>query len=769
MRKRFLFLLFICLALTSVVGTAFSQESAGGEVKLIKMIRVEGNNVISSASILSKVKSKLGEEFSKDVLNDDLKRLYALGYFTDVAIDVEDYADGIMITFAVEEKPMILKIEFNGNKAIRTPHLRKLMKSEEGSLLNHTQLNEDLTEIKRFYEKKGFPTAEVTYSTRLDEETNQTILVIDVDEKERLRIKNITIKGNEAFPAKRLLKIMSTKKDGLFTSGFLKEEAFEEDIRKIEDLYNSVGYLDVEVTHDRSYSEDGRFLYLTVSVDEGKQYLVGDILVKGNIIFPETEMRNRISMIKDTPFSHQGLRYDIFSIQQFYYHKGYMFAQVDAETLFNETTGKVDISYKIVENELTYVDKVKIRGNTKTRDIVIRRDLRIYPGERFDGDKIRRSKERLYNLGYFEEVNFDTERTEEPNKQDLIVEVKEAKTGEFSFGAGYSSIDQVMGFVEIFQKNFDWANPPTFTGDGQKLMLRAQFGTVRKDYELGWIEPWIFDYPLSFGFDVYQRTHQRKSKSGYGYDEMRRGFDAKLGKELTEYTKADLIYKLEDVKIADVPQESSSDLKSEEGTNALSTLELILTQDTRDNIFNPTKGYFLRGSFENAGGFLAGDKDFTKYIGSGSIYFTQFRKLLLELKLKAGVVTKYDDTDKVPIYERFYAGGANTIRGYRERRVGPKDRSSNDPIGGEALFLAGAEYTFPLVPNVVKGAVFFDVGNVWAKIGDFASGDFKSGTGAGVRVKTPVGPVKLDYGYPLDDVEGEDKKGRIYFSISHGF
>ncbi|PIU42272.1 MAG: outer membrane protein assembly factor BamA [Candidatus Omnitrophica bacterium CG07_land_8_20_14_0_80_42_15] len=737
--------------------------------KLVKIIRVKGNKVISTASVLSKIKSKPAEKFSSEILNDDLKRLYTLGYFTDVAIDIENAQDGVIITFVVEERPLVSKIEFKGNKFVRTANLQKLMKIKEGELLNYTQLNEDMQEMKKFYEKKGFPATDIKYETAVDEKTNETKLVINIEEKAKLRIKDIKVEGNKAFPTKRLLNTISTKKGNLFRSGYLKEEEFEEDIKKIKDLYNNSGYLDAEITPERSYSDDGKFLFITIKINEGKKYLVGSVSMKGNMLFPEQEIREKLGMVKDSPFSHQGLRNDIFGIQQYYYHKGYMFAQIDAETIFNESTGMVDIVYKIVENELTYVDKIKIKGNTKTKDVVIRRELRVYPGERFDGDKIRRSKERLYNLGFFEEVNFDTEPSEQPNKQNLLVEVKEAKTGEFSFGAGYSSIDQVIGFVEIVQKNFDLMNVPDFTGDGQRLRMKAQLGTVRRDYEIGWLEPWIFDYPLAFGTDVYQRTHQRTSKSGYGFDETRRGFDLTLGKEFTEYTKGDLIYKFEDVRISDVPSESSVDLKSEEGTNTLSTAEFALTHDMRDNVYNPTKGYLLRGSIENAGGVLGADKDFLKYIGMGSIYFTHFTKLLLELRTTAAVANAYGNTAKVPIYERYYAGGTNTIRGYRERGVGPKDLLSGDAIGGNALLVATAEYTFPVITDVIKGAVFYDIGNVWEKMSDFGTGGYKSGAGLGVRVKTPIGPVKVDYGYPLNDIPGDKKKGKIYFTISQGF
>jgi outer membrane protein insertion porin family len=354
--------------------------------------------------------------------------------------------------------------------------------------------------------------------------------------------------------------------------------------------------------------------------------------------------------------------------------------------------------------------------------------------------------------------------------QNLVVNVKETKTGEFSFGGGYSSIDFLIGFVEVTQKNFDIMNFPSFTGAGQLLDIRGQLGMVRHDISISWTEPWIFGYPLAFGFDFYNTAHSRQTDIGWAYDEERTGGDLRFGKEWTETFRTDLTYRLEDIRITNVNDGASQALKDESGSNWISSLNLSLTQDTRDNIYNPTKGYILTGSIEDAGGFLGGDKSFVKGTATAAVYHAFFEKFVLELKVRGGVVNAYGNSDSVPIYERFFAGGANTIRGYKERAVGPRDPGSNDPVGGEALGIGNAELTFPIYEKLIKGAIFYDFGNVHAKAQDFFTwGDIKSGAGLGVRVKTPIGPVKLDYGYPLVPNNDDKRTGEFYFSMSHGF
>lgn len=763
--------LFVALSICVSTGYSFAQEvaeAANPPLKKVTDISVKQNKLISTATIRSKLQTKIGQPYSQQVINEDIKRLYATGFFTDIKVDLSDYQDGVRVIFIVTEKPILEAIVFKGNRIFNNKKLEQTIKSKIGDILEDKQLREDIEAIKQLYENRGFTLANIEPNIKTDEKSNKATVEIIITEGSRLKIKRVDIQGNKAFSDSRILKLIKTRAASLFRSGFFKEDVLEEDLESIKTFYQNQGYIDVGVTHQVNYSKNKQLIYLTIKIDEGKKYLVGTVSITGLNILSQKEILKRIKMTSGRVFTQEGLRADIATIQGLYFEKGYIFAQVRTATSLNADTGKIDITYSIVENELAYVDKIRIRGNTKTKDVVIRRELRILPTEAFDGKKLQRSKEKLYNLGYFEEVSYDIESGSAPDKKDLVVNVKEAKTGEFSFGGGYSTVDKIVGFIQVSQNNFDLFNLPTFTGGGQQLSLRAEFGSVRKDYELTFTEPWIFGQPYLFGIDLYRLSRERSTDIGYGYDEERKGGDLRFGKEFNDFLRADLTYRLEDVDISNVSSDASADLKNEEGKNTISSLKLQLTQDTRDNAYNPTRGYVTVASVEGAGGVFSGDKDFVKYYGSSSWYFTQFERCLLELRLRAGLADTYGSSTTVPIYERFYAGGANTIRGYKERRVGPRDPNSNDPIGGNSMFIGNIEYTVPIV-QYIKVAVFYDGGNVWPKMKDFLSSDLKYGAGLGVRIKTPIGPVKLDYGYPLNPDSGESKNGRFHFNISRNF
>ncbi len=743
--------------------------------KVVKAVDVRGNKTVSSLTILAKVKTRVGDGVSSATLNEDLKRLYGLGFFTDVRIEQEDFDGGLKVVFLVTEKPVLSEIRIEGNQKLNKDQIKKEMQSVVGDFVDQKRVRDDVEAVKRLYEKKGFSAAAIDNQLDVNPDTNQAVLRVIVDEGSKVRIRDIRVVGNENLKAGEIIKRMKTKKMswfGWFNSGYLKEEDLEEDVERIKAYYDENGFSDAEVSTETDVIEAGAGkgeMILKVMVKEGKKYLVGDITIDGNSILKSEEILKTALMTKGKPFSRRALRLDVAAIQDLYFEKGYLAAQIRSESVYNEAADRVDIRYAVVENELTFVDKVRIQGNTKTKDIVIRRELRAYPGESFSGAKLKRSKERLYNLGFFEDVRFDTETGSLPNTRDLLVSVKEQKTGEFSFGGGYSSIDSVIGFAQIRQRNFDWQNWKTFTGAGQDLALRLEVGSVRQNYELSFTEPWVFGLPYSFGFDLYRREFNRSGNAGYFYDQRTTGGDLRLGKEFNEYDKGLLMYKLEEVDISNIQAGASQRLRDEEGKNTTSSLSLTLTHDTRDNIYNPTKGVLLSGTGEMAGGVLSGDRDFWKITGLGSTYFKHFDVNVLELKIRGGVADNYDDTVAVPIYERYYVGGANTIRGYRERRVGPRDPGNREPIGGEAFWVANIEESFPIVPNLIKGALFFDTGNAFDEIDNFGSGGTYSGVGAGVRIKTPIGPVKLDAGYPLDDIEGEKKAVRFYFNISQGF
>lgn len=764
----YIFLLVFTLFIFVVFLLPCHAEEKDQKPRIVTDIVVQGNKVVNTDTIRLKIKTGIGRELVQKQLDEDIKRLYASGFFSDVSVELEDYKDGVRAIFSVTEKAVIKKIIFQGNESLTQKVLLKEMETKENDVLSKRVLSSDVKKLKAFYHKKGFPLVEIDYKADIDNENKATVYII-VDEKVQYKIKKIMFNGNKAFNEGTLVKQITTRTVGWFRSGVLDNNILDEDIDKIKTFYQSNGYVDAEADSSIEYKKEEKGIYITINITEGLKYTVGEISVKGNVVFKTAEIMKELKLKTKSAYNPQELRSDVIRIQTLYFDKGYMDRKVMPDTLLVKDAKSININYSISESEVNYVDKIRITGNTKTKDKVIRRELRLYPGDKYEGDKLRRSKERLYNLGFFEEVIFDTKPTATANKKDLEVSVKEAKTGEFSFGGGYSSVDRLIGFVQITQRNFDIMNFPTFTGAGQDLTVRATLGEVRRDYELSFTEPWIFNYPLSFGFDLYNLQTLRKSALGYGYDELHQGGDLRLGKEFTDYDRADLKYTLERVDISGVPSDASSALKDEEGKNTISSLALTLTRDTTDNKYNPIRGYIVSVAGENGGGFIGGDKDFLKLTSGARAYFNYQEKLVLEVKGSLGWVNEYSNTNSVPIYERFFAGGAETVRGYKERGIGPRDPNTDDPIGGEAMMLGGVELTYPLFKNF-KVACFYDVGNVWAESDDLGNGNFKSGIGAGVRVNTPVGPVKVDFGYPLNQAHpGEKKKGRVHFSMTRGF
>lgn len=752
--KRTILLLSLALSFLSLIARA-------EEGKEIKALEVSGNKRVSTLIILAKVRTKAGDKFSPLVIREDVERLYDLGYFSDVKVDVTDYEEGVKVTFIVEEEFLIKEINLKGTKALKEKTLREVMVLSAGDVFNKRLLNEDVKKVASLYQEKGYYLVKVkTEVVRLEEE-REVVIDITIEEGVGVRVKEIRIEGNRSFPAKRIKKLMATRVDRLFTRGIFKEEDFRGDLERIISFYRKGGFLKAEIVNvEKRLDESKGLIYLTIEIEEGPQFKVGRISVEGNALFPDEEIRNELKMVEGDTYSPDGLKQDVRRIEIFYAHKGYIFAEVKEETDIEEEERKVDIVYRIAEDGLAYVEKIEIKGNTKTKDKVLRRELTIKPGDIFDARKIERSRQKLYNLGYFDEVSYYITPGSVPNKKNLVFEVIERKTGAFMFGFGYSSVDDFIGFIELSQNNFDIKNPPTFTGGGQKVRVRTQLGTEKTEYDLSFTEPWLFDRPLSFGFDIYDTTREWSD-----YDEGRQGGRLRLGYPLGEFTRGSLAYKIEDVEISDVDEDASSHIKREEGTFTTSSFKLGLVKDTRDNILEPTTGYENSVSAELAGGIFGGDRDFTRYIGETSWHFRTFErweKLILNLRLKGGWVEEYGDTDYVPIYERFYLGGANSVRGYAYRDIGPKD-DKGEPIGGEVFLQFNAEYTYPIVRNI-KGAIFFDSGGVWEDTGYLDSSGIKSGVGIGLRLALPIGPIRLDYGYGIDR-----GAGRVHFTGGWSF
>ena len=750
-------------------GSPAPMSSAIKEKTIVKAIEIKGNKSIGLATITAKIKTRVGDEYLQNVISDDIKRLYNTGFFADVSVDREEYAGGFRVIFYVAEKSIVDKITFSKIRYYKPNALLRKIKTKKAKFLDKKELNDDIRTIQELYQKKGLTDVDIKVETDTDELTNKTILHFIIKEGQRIKIKKILFKGNKAFKARRLIKVIKTRSAWLFGSGYLRQEVLDEDMERLKSFYEKEGFIDATARYENVTIKEGR-LRTYIYIEEGKRYYVEKITLVGTKVATDKEILDTMKEIKvGGVFSRQKLSVDLSNIRTLYFDKGYIFANVKESTSLNPETGKVEIKLDIEEGSLAYINKIKIQGNDRTRDIVVRREVRLYPGDRFDGAKLRRSKQRLQNLGYFEDISYDIEDTDVPDKKDLIVQVKEAKTGTFSFGGGYSTVDQLVGFVEIEQKNFDFAGWPTFTGGGQNLTLRAETGSTRSNQRLSFTEPWLFDYPVSGGFDIYHSQRSRESNIGYAFDEKRVGGDLRLGKEFTDFVSGDIVYTRENITIDNFDTGVSADLLAEEGKNTVSSLGFGLTRDSRDSVFNPSKGWYINGATDVAGGVLGGDKDFVRFTTRTSYNIPFKWDSVFEIRMTAGIVDAYGDSSKVPIFERFFAGGARTIRGYNERKVGPLDPVTEDPIGGEALLVGNLEYTIPLI-DFVKLAVFVDSGSVWEKISEFGKGGYKSGTGLGLRVKTPIGPVNLDYGYPLNHEAGEDQRsGKFYFSVSRGF
>jgi outer membrane protein insertion porin family len=752
-----------CFAVSSVNADVNQGRSGEQQSGIVKKIEVSGNRRISSMIILARIKTKEGEPLSKEIVRQDIKNIYESGYFSNISVDATPFEEGLKVTYIVSEKPYVEKIEIIGNHVLETEEIDRVMSLSSGDIYLKRTLEEDIKRITELYEKKGYYKTEITYKVDIKEEEKKVAIVININEGPRTKVKRIQILGNDNVPERKIKASMKTKEAHFFRRGIFGKEEFKNDLERIVSVCQSLGYLDAKIVdYKLEYTHEGRLLFITIEIEEGPLYTVKEVNITGNKLFKTEELLDKLQMKENKPYNPHELPEEVNRLRNYYAQKGYIVTQIWDEPSIDRETKEVKIIYHIEEGPKTYVHLIKIRGNTKTQDKVIRRELTIKPGDEFDGDKIRRSREKLYNLGYFKEVKAYTEPTDKPEQRDLVFEVEEEKTGALTFGVGYSSMENVIGFIQLQQDNFDIRNPPYFTGGGQRIRAKARFGKIREDYILSFTEPYFLDYPLSVGFDLYDRT-----RDWTAYDERVQGGDIRIGKRLTDYVSLNTTYKYEVVNISDVASDASEALKEEEGKFDTSGLTVGLTRDTRDSIFIPTRGFLGNISTEYAGGFLGGDRNFTKYIGDATWFCPVVRKEnyehVVSLRLRAGIAKEFADSENVPIYERFFIGGSDTIRGYPYREVGPEDDDDN-PIGGKSFFIANAEYTFPIWKRIIRGALFYDIGNAWEGSNDISFDDLVAGVGVGLRMQTPIGPVNLDYGYGI-----EREKWRLHFSMGYSF
>lgn len=722
----------------------------------INSVEISGNRNVSKERILMLMKMKPGVEFNEEVLIEDIRKIGETGFFFSIGYEKEETEAGVDIKLKVVENPVIREIRFTGNKAFKSAKLLEFLGVKKGDILNEVKIAGGIEEIKAKYREKRFHLADVRYE--MEDKEGDVILKITVMEEGRAYVSSINFEGNKAFSAYSLRKLMKVKQRKMpFIKGTFKEDLFEKDVENIINFYKDHGFLDVKAEKKVTQDGKGRTLVLHILIEEGTQYYLGDINFRGNLIVDEKELRDTLALKrKGELFSRKKADANIRDLSVFYMNKGYLKIKINEIPVAAEKPGVVNVTYFIEPDEIFYAGEIIVRGNVKTKDKVIRREVRVEPGDKITSDKVRRSYSRLFDLNYFEKINIYPEFTDRPGIANVVVDVEEKeRTGLFVIGGGYSSVDDIVGMISVEQSNFDIANPPSFTGGGQNIGVSVEFGTEARNYRFSFTEPYFFDRPVWFGTDLY-RTRRAWSE----YTEERTGGALRIGRRW-ERTSLGFTFRVEELSLSDV--DVPSPLRPE-GDIWKNSITASLTHSTLDSKRSPTKGNLSRLSVEYAGDFLEGDLSFVKPVLENDFYWPLGRTVFRS-KTYAGMVSETADTDVIPVYERFFGGGIGTVRGYRERELGP---SGSEDDGGQSLFAQNFELIYPLYEDILKGVLFFDAGNVWEDWGDF--GGLRKSVGAGIKVIVPLfnAPIEIYYGHALDGREG-DPDGRWHFGMSFGF
>lgn len=728
---------------------------------IVQEIAIQGNRKIERQAILHKIRTKIGEVYNPQSVDEDIKAIYDIGYFENIKVDLKEIDGGLLVTYIVSERPLIKKITFRGNKKIKTESLQEKVDITTGSILNPYLVKKNIQSLTEFYKDEGYYRVQIISRTeKISEEHAE--LIFDVKEGRKVKVSKVIFEGNRHFSDKQIQKLIKTKKHGLFSfitsSGYLKKETLSQDTQKIEDLYFNQGFIQAAIQEPKvTFDPQKKVLIITILISEGDQFRIGTITMKGNSVIPTHEIQELIKMQEGEVFNRAKLRQDISAIQDLYANRGYLFAHISPVTHEIPGEKKIDVTLEIEEGGLTHVDRIKIRGNLKTRDKVIRREIEIQEGDIFRSQKVRQSYNNINNLGFFEEVNLDMQPKPEENKVDLSVKVKERMTGQMSVGGGYSSVDRMVGTAEIKQGNL--------FGLGEQLSLSAELSSTRSTYDLGFTEPWLFDIPLSAGFDIYYTNKEYDT-----FTKTSRGGDLRLGYPVAEYSRLFGTYLYETVNIGiDDPNTATTIYKEAEGKSTTSSIRLSLVRDSRDNHIKPTSGSLNKLTFQVAGGPLGGSNYFTKTTMESGWHFPVWKQLILSLHAKVGYARGFAGRS-LPIFERFYMGGLDTVRGYRDRSIGPDETKDDngDPIGGNKSVVTNVEFQFPIY-DIIRGVLFWDAGNVFAQGQEFFDQPLRMGAGFGVRFYTPVGPLRLDWGRVLNYRPEDRDHSQIHFAIGTYF
>ncbi|MDR1458538.1 MAG: outer membrane protein assembly factor BamA [Puniceicoccales bacterium] len=777
---------WVCLLLGIAIGVQaedVKEEESGPIVQRIDLI-YDGDircNIHDSV-VLANIQLKEGERFSHYMADRSIKSLYETELFDFISLkmDILEYSDEVVVTFILVPRPKISAIKFEGNKKMVSKILRKKIKSATGLTFSDNTAKEDVYEIFSHYQRRGYPEPEVDYEKRLDPLTGSAELVFLIKEGRKANINRIEFTGNEDIDIDKLRDKMLTQKwifliSWIKDTGKFRQEIFDMDLVMLRKELKNHGYLDSLIDESRiklSYDDKNR-LTITIPLELGEnKYMIGQVEVSGNKVFTTKALEKVLMVREGDVFSPGAIDNACVNIQDFYGQNGYLGTQVNVIRSPSFVDNSINIRFDIKEGELSYVGAVKLSGNTKTKNKVILRELTLAPGQKFSGLKMKSSQAKLNNTGFFSEVDVDYEDTDEPNKKNLVVDVKEANTGKVSVGGAISTMNNVMVFAEVVQTNFDLLNRQSkFQGGGQKTRARVELGTRASQLLLSFEEPFVCDKPLAAGIDLFLSKNEYKRSdnnySGPSYDEQHIGMEPYLRKRLFELWDGRLAYHIERMKLYHVGRRAPQDLKDENGWRSISKVKFSLERDTRNSFVMPSSGSLITINNELAGGPFLGQTNFAKLELGAARWFSLAKNgdHVLELIGKLGSITPYNHKN-IPYTERYFLGGQSYMRGFEYKGIGPKD-AEGYVVGGNSFGYLCSEYTTKLF-GPVYFAAFGEVGFVNSHTMRFNPKNYCADVGIGLRIMIQGAPLRLDWGFPVHTPKGFGKKDKMQFNFSFG-
>ena len=759
------------------LSVAWAQEAGEPQAPRINRIVISGNQRVEEEAIRVQLRSQPGMRVNEETVDSDIRALYRMGFFENVEADLSEENGQGVLTYQVTERPLIKEVHIEGNKKLSREDLEGAFKIRPNTIFDPDKVRRGIDDARKLYEKKGYLDATISYATKPVGE-NQIVLTYTVDEGKIVRIKELIFEGNRTFSSRQLRKVMETKEKWLFSfltgAGNLDNEVLKTDVERLTAFYYDHGYIDVRIDEPKIERRDDG-LYVTIKIDEGEQYKVGKVDISGDLLPDMAAARDKLSLATGDVFRTSKLREDISTLTEVYGDKGYAFVNVTPDTAVDPTEKIVDITYKVSKGPEVHIDKIEISGNTKTRDKVIRRELQLGEQQLFSGSKLRRSQERLRRLGFFEDVNITTRKAESEDRLDLLVDVKEASTGSFSAGAGISSGESFLFNVRLSEINL--------FGRGQRVVLNADFGSIRRNFSLDFTEPYFLDTQLTTGFSLFnwQLIFDEFTRGGTGaavrtlYPLTALGWKDVAGFSL-EDTKIGVEYRLEEADISNVSANASTEIRADQGSSLTSSITPRLFRDTRNHPFDPTNGSSQDLSLEFAG--LGGQSKFVKGEARTRWYYPFWKSpawgtFVFAFGGNLGYGFGYGSHRDLPLFERYFPGGINSVRGFRILSLGPQnlqfDDTGNlvtrDRVGGSEQLIFNNEVIFPIVESLgIKGVTFFDAGNAFAASNGIDLNQMRMSVGGGVRWLSPIGPLRIEVGFPLNAQVGDEKQ-TVMFSF----